>query len=201
MKIKVKKMSLIPAFKLGLWNAWILMLPDALSFPIFINLAKDKNAPSPQMDNLSKNMVSFCIFSKFIYFPAVLYSIFLPLKLGTIWFYIGLPVTLIGLVTYIIVLVNWAKTPPGRPVTTGLYRYSRHPMYVTSSLYFLGVSIVTASWVFLLFTFIIAVGIVVFIDIEEQYCIDQYGNYYCEYMSRTPRWIGILKSKLLDGKS
>ena len=75
----------------------------------------------------------------------MIYSIFLPLKLGTIWFYVGLPITLIGLATYTIVLVNWANTPPGEPVTKELYRYSRHPMYVTTFLFFLGVSIATAS--------------------------------------------------------
>jgi len=68
-------------------------------------------------------------------------------------------------------------------------------MYVTNSLFLLGVSIVSASWAFLLLSIIIAIGAVVFIDIEEAVCIGQYGNAYREYMSRTPRWIGIPKSR------
>jgi len=186
--------SLTLDLELGLWNAWIFMLPHILTFPFFFRLAKGKDAPGPSGVDLSKTMMAFCIFSKFVYFPAMIYSIFLPLKLETMWFYMGLPVTLIGLVTYMIVIVNWANTPPGEPVTTGLYLYSRHPMYVTSSLFLLGLSIASASWIFLLVTIIITVGAVVFIELEEQMCLEHYGDAYRVYMNRTPRWIGIPKS-------
>ena len=122
--------------------------------------------------SMSKTMLSFFRFSKLIYFPVLIYSVFLPLKLGTIWFYVGLPITLLGLVACMIVLVNyWANTPPGEPVTKGLYRYSRHPMYVTSSLFLLGLTITSASWVLLLITIIMTVGEVVFIGLEEQGCL------------------------------
>ena len=140
-------------------------------------------------------MMSLCAFSKLVMLPAVIYSIFLPLKLRTIWFYIGLPITLIGMLTSTIVLLNWANTPPGEPVTRGLYTYSRHPMYITTFLFFLGVSITSASSVFLLVTIIIIVGAVVFIGVEEEQCLKKYGNVYLEYMDRTPRWAGIPKSK------
>jgi protein-S-isoprenylcysteine O-methyltransferase Ste14 len=138
--------------------------------------------------------MTFCIFSKFIFFAAVIYSIFLPLKLATIWFYTGLPITLIGLATLSYVMINWANTPPGKPVTKGLYRYSRHPMYVTEVLFLLGVSIASASWIFLLFPIIIAAGAAYFIKMEEAFCLGHYGAAYREYMNKTPRWIGIPKS-------
>ena len=125
---------------------------------------------------------------------AVIYSVFLPLKLGTVWFYTGLPVMLLGLAAYIMFLVSWANTLPGKPVTGGVYRYSRNPMYVSTSLLLLGVAIASASWVFLSITIIITVGEVVFIGLEEQGCIEHYGDVYREYMNRTPRWIGIPKS-------
>jgi protein-S-isoprenylcysteine O-methyltransferase Ste14 len=130
----------------------------------------------------------------------VIYSVFLPLKLGTIWFYIGVPITLLGLVGAILVLVNWASTAVGEPVTRGIYRYSRHPMYVTGVFMFLGVSIISASWVFLVLTIIFGVGATrpYFVKIEEAQCLGHYGAPYREYMSRTPRWIGIPKSKKQD---
>lgn len=188
-------MSLIPDFEFGLWNAWIFMLPHVLTFPIFFRLAQQKAAPSPSEGGLSKPMMALCAFSKLIDFPAVIYSFFLPLKLGTPWFYVGLPITLFGFVTYVIVLVNWSDTPAGAPVTTGLYRYSRHPMYVTSFIFLFGVSITSASWVFLLVMVIEIVGAVVFIDFEERGCLELHGDAYREYMERTPRWLGIPQSK------
>ena len=185
-------MSLIPAFELGLWNAWIFMGPSLLLTLFALHLLKEKGAPASSM-RLSKTKLSFWHFSKFIYFAAVAYSVFLPLKLGTIWFYVGLPITLVGLVGTIIVLVNWANTPAGKPVTRGLYRYSRHPMYVTAVLLLFGVSIASASWVFLLFPIIAGVGQVYFIEMEEAQCIGHYSHAYREYMNRTPRWIGTPK--------
>jgi len=117
------------------------------------------------------------------------------MKLGTAWFYVGLPITLIGLIAYTIVLVNWATTPLDNQVSRGLYRYSRHPMYVTMFVFFLGLSIVTASWVLLLLFIVLVVGCVVFVNVEEQSCLQIYGDSYRKYMIKTPRWIGIPKSE------
>jgi protein-S-isoprenylcysteine O-methyltransferase Ste14 len=140
-------MSLIPEFELGLWNAWIFMLPSLLLMLFSLRLFIEKRAPAISM-RLSKTKLSFCLFSKFIYFAAVIYSVFLPLKIGTIWFYVGLPITLIGLVGSMMTVVNWASTPAGKIVTGGLYRFSRHPIYVTEVLLLSGVSIASASWIF-----------------------------------------------------
>ena len=187
-------MSLIPELELGVWNAWIFMVPSLLLTLFSLRLFVEKHAPATSM-RLSKTKLSFCLFSKFIYFAAVICSVFLPLKLGTIWFYVGLPITLVGLVGNMITVVNWANTPAGKPVTRGLYRFSRHPIYVTEVLLLLGVSLASGSWVFLLFPIIVGVGAMYFIKIEEAQCIGHYGNAYREYMNRTPRWIGLPKSK------
>jgi len=190
--------SLVPAFEIGLWNAWIFMLLDVLTFPLFIRIAKGR-APEvegkSQVSAMSRTKRITLYSSKIIYIPAFIYSIFLPLKLGTVWFYVGLPITLIGFITGIIVILNWAASPRGEPVTNGFYRYSRHPMYVTAFIFFLGVSIATASWVFLLFTILLIAASFYFAPVEEQSCLDKYGDAYREYMKRTPRYIGIPKSE------
>ena len=192
-------MLFTPDFKLGLWNAWIFIVPALVLTLLCILLMTKKGAPGGEVrqTRVSKITLLVASLSKFIFFPAAIYSVFLPLKLGTIWFYVGLPITLIGLVGIIIVFVDWANTPAGEPVTRGIYRFSRHPMYVTDIFLFLGVSIITASWVFLLLTLILGVGVTrpYFIKVEEAECIGQYGAVYLEYMNRTPRWLGIPKSK------
>jgi len=190
-------MSLIPAFEIGIWNAWIPMLLDVLTFPLFTRIAKGR-APEAegksQVAAMSKTEKITLYSSKIIYVPALIYSIFLPLKLGTVWFYVGLPITLIGFITGVIVIVNWANSPRGEPVTRGLYRYSRHPMYVTAFLFFLGISIATASWVFLLFTILMIGASFYFAPVEENSCLEHYGDAYREYMNRTPKYLGIPKS-------
>ena len=192
-------MSLIPEFELGLLNAWIFMVPSLLLMLLWLILMTKKHAPLPPKNaRMPKTAELFNIISKLIYFPAVICSVFMPLKLGTVWFYIGLPITLIGLVGSLMVVVNWANTPAGEPVTRGIYRYSRHPGYVTEVSLLLGVSIISASWVFSLFPIIIWAGAAHFIKLEEAYTLGHYGKAYSEYMNRTPRWIGLPKSEKSD---
>ena len=190
-------MSVIPEFELGLWNAWVFMVPSLLLMLLWLLVMTKKRAPAASM-RLSKTKLSFCLFSKLIYFAAVIYSVFLPLKLDTIWFYIGLPIALVGIVGSVMTVVSWVNTRAGEIVTKGIYRFSRHPIYVTEVLLLFGVSIASASWVFLLFPIIVGVGAVYFIKMEEAECIGHYGNAYREYMDRTPRWIGIPKSAKKD---
>jgi len=188
-------MTLIPAFEIGVWNAWIFMLLDLLTFPLFFRVAIPR-APKEENHNvaaLPRFKRTLLYSSKIIYIPAFIYSIFLPIKLGTLWFYIGLPITLIGFIAGIIVILNWAVSPPGKPVTTGLYRYSRHPMYVTAFVFFLGVSIITASWVFLLFTILLIAASFYFSPLEEESCLTQFGDAYRDYMNNTPKYLGVPK--------
>jgi protein-S-isoprenylcysteine O-methyltransferase Ste14 len=73
-------------------------------------------------------------------------------------------------------------------------------MCVTGVIIFLGVSIISASWVFLLLTIIFGVGVTrpYSVKIEEAQCLGHYGAAYREYMNRTPRWIGKPKPEKKD---
>jgi len=185
--------SLIPAFEIGVWNAWIFMPYLFLIIPLVGKLKKGKDPGKSELDALSKTEKRIFNFSMLVFFSALIYSIFLPLKLGTIWFYVGLPITLIGLVTLTIVIMNFAATPWDKPVTKGLYHYSRHPMYITIALFLLGVGMASASWLFLLLSIIFTILNTFRAIYEERYCLEKYGDAYREYMNRTPRWIGIPK--------
>jgi protein-S-isoprenylcysteine O-methyltransferase Ste14 len=172
------------------------MLCDVLTIPFFVRIARRREANRGTSELAGASMADKIILfsSKAIYIPALIYSIFLPLRLGTMWFYVGLAVTIIGLITQSIVVMNWISTPPDEPVIRGLYRYSRHPMYITGFIFYLGISIASASWVFLLFSLVFTVVSFAIASAEEKSCLEQYGNTYREYMNRTPRWIGIPKS-------
>jgi protein-S-isoprenylcysteine O-methyltransferase Ste14 len=186
-------MSAIPVFEIGVWNAWIFM-PYLFLIMLAAGKLKKGEEPKNELDNLGKTEKNIFIFSKVVFYCPVIYSIFLPLELGTIWFYVGIPITLIGLATVTIVMVNFATTPYDETVTKGLYRYSRHPMYITSTLFFLGVGIASASWLFLLLSILFSISHFMNAIPEERFCLKQYGKAYEEYMNRTPRWIGIPKA-------
>jgi len=124
----------------------------------------------------------------------IAHSIFLPLKLGTAWFYAGLAVYLVGLAILLTAIVNVATTPLGQLFTKGLYHYSRHPAYISMSMINVGVGVASASWIFLLLSVVIMV-LNSQVEAEERGCLETYGDKYQDYMNRTPRWIGKPKSK------
>lgn len=189
-------MSLVPAFEIGWWNAWIFMLYYILTLPIMRMISKDAldksdvEAPKHIYSKTEKITVSFYQYSFILMF---LYSIFLPLELGTIWFYTGLPICLVGLILMTISFFNFATAPLGEPLTRGLYRYSRHPVYLSQILMFIGVGVASASWIFLLATVLRTISSFMLMPAEERFCLKKYGDAYRKYMNRTPRWLGLPK--------
>ena len=190
-------MLLIPAFEIGVWNAWIFMIWLIIAFflvPLNI-IPKGREEGSDFTAEFNK-MQKYAIRSMhIIYLLSIIYSIFVPLKLGTAWFYAGLPIYLVGLISYAMVWVGFATTPPDKLITKGIYRYSRNPMQLSQVIIFLGVGIATASWVFLLLSAAYIIAPLLWIDAEERHCLKFYGDAYREYMNRTPRWLGLTKSR------
>ena len=192
-------MSLIPAFELGLWNAWIFMICAYLVPFISIFISKDKtklkrlNVSVPIKHEKLLNVISTAI-----WIAGIIYSIFLPLQLGTIWFFLGLVIFLIALVFSLSATFFVRTTPADKPFTKGSYRYSRHPFYAAETLIFLSIAIASVSWVFLMLTVIMSIFHLIYALAEEKYCLKRYGEDYREYMNRTPRWIGIPKSEKKD---
>ena len=192
-------MSAIPAFDIGIWNAWIIqvvffvimMVPD-----IFISKdLKERTKRATESIPFSKINKRLSLSTHIVIMPLVfLYSIFVPLKLGTAWFYVSLPILIIAAVMTILTSFNFASTPQGQPVTKGIYSISRHPIYVGAFFLFLGTSIATASWVLLILALAWIIIWRVVVPAEETYLLERYGDAYREYMKRTPRWIGIPKS-------
>ena len=182
-------MSLIPEFSIGVWNAWILsivlllcaILPDL----IFKDFTK-KMGHDDEEKKISTLTTTF-------FFILLICAIFLPLKLGTVWFYTGLSIYIIGLIIGTIAIANVAATPLGEPFTKGVYRYSRNPMYLSMITIFVGIGMALASWFYLLLSVIFIVMAHFMVVAEERLTLDKLGDAYREYMNRTPRWIGIPK--------
>jgi len=190
-------MLLVPAFQIGVWNAWIFMIwPWAAMLAVrLVGLDVYRRAsglPSEMKTSHRYRVVSYV--SMVIDIMAVAYSIFLPLQLGERWFYAGLAIFLLGLVVLAAATIKFAKTPMDVPITRGIYHYSRHPMYLASLLIYLSVGIASASWVFLLVFVVQSVSIRTAAIEEERFCLENYGDAYREYMNRTPRYIGIPRS-------
>ena len=188
-------MSLVPAFEIGIWNAWIFMSSFLLQWLAIIlagkNVAERSGHPAHMKKGKTEKRVG--IIGNAIWLLATIYSVFLPLQLGTVWFYIGLPVFLVGLMILAVATANFATAPAEKPVTQGAYYFSRHPLYLSMFIIYIGTGIATASWVFILLGIANIFWMRTEARVEERYCVERYNNTYREYMNRTPRWIGIPK--------
>ena len=194
-------MSWLPAFKIGFWNAWIfmvLLLAPITVFPLLIDKEKmeKRMEGEPTWSELTKTSKIVFVITHMMIMPfTFIYSIFLPLKLGTVWFSAGLPICLLALVMSIIFTISFITAPLGEPISKGVYAISRHPGYFSFFLMCVGIGITCASWVFLLCALVWIVAWHFGVVEEEHILLKKYGDTYRKYMNRTPRWIGIPKSK------
>jgi protein-S-isoprenylcysteine O-methyltransferase Ste14 len=194
-------MSLIPAFELGLWNAWIFMLyvifsnvlPYVLSGWLIDKEVWKRGAATDMPLNETEKRISTII--SFLFLALIAYSIFLPLKLGTVWFFAGFLIYLLGAIIETIAMLDFFTTAVDKPVTKRVYSFSRNPMYLGMFLIFGGTGIACVSWVFLLLTAVFIILLHIGVVSEERFCLQKYGNAYREYMNNIPRWIGIPKSR------
>jgi len=193
-------MSLVPEFELGLWNAWIITVLFYVATLMPLQIGKEKanrrGEGEPAWSEVGKTHRIAILITHAVIMPFTIgYSIFLPLKLGTEWFYVGTPICFLGIVMGIMAGVSFATAPLDEPMTKGVYSISRNPMYFGMFLMYVGIGIACASWIFLLCAVVWIISWHFGVPEEERILLEKYGNAYREYMNRTPRWIGIPKSK------
>jgi protein-S-isoprenylcysteine O-methyltransferase Ste14 len=189
-------MMLIPAFEIAIWNAWLFW---ALQFAAMIipELLMDEEAKAGR-----RRAASFVPFKKrstkiialsthLIIIPfSIVYSVFLPLRIGTAWFYAGLVILAAALVMGILAALSFAAARADQPVTGGVYRISRHPIYLSGFLFQLSIAVACASWVMFLLAAAWIICFTIAVPEEESFLAERYGDAYRDYIKRSPRWIG-----------
>ena len=73
-------------------------------------------------------------------------------------------------------------------VTTGPYRYVRHPFYLAFFIAIIGGSIVTANWYLFLTSLLPFAFLVARTRIEEEKLVERFGDEYRDYMKKTGRF-------------
>ena len=100
----------------------------------------------------------------------------------------------IAVVAWLAVSGHAVVHPEGRKngvVSTGAFQYVRHPLYLASILFYLCLSVATAS----LLSLALSAGIALFynhiVGYEEKQLLHKYGVEYSEYRERTGKWLPI----------
>jgi protein-S-isoprenylcysteine O-methyltransferase Ste14 len=193
-----KIMSLIPDFELGLWNAWILVIPMLIISFSDMRVTASREAGKAGDFKLTRkeNRLTYAVFLPMV--VSWVYAVFLPLQLGTVWLYSGLIICLFGMIFTSVAILNFATSPKDRVITEGLYRFTRNPTYIGMILMQTGLGIACSSWLYLLLTVVLIILLNANLPAEERYCLHRYGDDYLKYKNKTPRWLAIPKSEKRD---
>ena len=123
------------------------------------------------------------------YYLLFVISVFIPLKTGTAVFCVGLFLFVIGILFYAMSLFYFAISEYDLPVTRGIYKFSRHPAYVSFFVINIGMFLVSFSFIVFIIAFLHFYALVFIIKEEEKMCKKQYGTDYAEYLKKTKRFL------------
>lgn len=182
-------MTLYPSLTLTLLNGFLLVLPlFALRFglPSLIrktSLAElDHFPPLEGRENIALRI--YFITNTFLIFSPLLAQIkFHGSSSWTGWF-----VYLAGVLILGISLANFSATRTGF-AQTGLYRFSRNPIYIGYFLFFIGVAMLIGSWTHLAVTLFYQISVHYLILSEERWCKETFGKSYADFAERVRRYL------------
>lgn len=124
-------------------------------------------------------------------------TIFIP---PFVWHqFLGLSIFAVGLVVVLICVASFAirgrgtlspADPTKKLVISGLYRFSRNPMYIGVTMMLIGESIFFQSYIIGAYTLLIFMAFNIFIVFfEEPRLQDDFGSEYNEYVKKVRRWL------------
>lgn len=111
--------------------------------------------------------------------------------------WMGVLLCLAGLIFLLLSIVSFGKSfrvgidadHPGKLVTTGVFAFSRNPIYVAFGFVLLGQFLLFSNWILLVY---VMAGIWLFhrqVLREEKYLKQQYGRQYSDYCDRVRRYL------------
>ncbi len=174
-------MPLIPEISFGLYNTWLLSVSYlAISIGLMFlipkhNISKFVKVPKIKYVN-EANYV--------LYYGFIVLSIFIPLHMGTLMFYIGIAFFVVGILLYFVSIFYFAISEYDKPVTEKIYQISRHPVYLSFFLIGIGISLAGASWVLIIVLTLHFATTIRIIKEEEKSCTKIYGKEYEEYKKK-----------------
>ena len=112
---------------------------------------------------------------------------------------IGVALITFGLIIFVLAFVSFGDSwrvgfdlkTPGALVTTGLFAFSRNPIYVFLDLWFIGIFLINGTLIFLIFAVLAFAALHWQMIQEENFLLNLYGQPYQDYLSRTGRYLSL----------
>ena len=117
-------------------------------------------------------------------------SCFLTVSIeGSVWLWIGTVLYGLGLTVSTVSMFDFSAPAPNGMRRDGIYRFSRNPMYVSYFLCFAGCALLTRSLALWGFVMAFQISGHWLILAEEEWCLEQFGEEYRQYMRDVRRYI------------
>ena len=125
-------MQWLPELGLSWLNGWLLLATFYMVFGILMLVfPRGVVARLYSITGWSRRQRCLSALGKVFSLSCLAIIIFAPLQLGTAVCFLGLTIFAAGFTTMIIALFDYRRTPAGRPVTRGLYRFTRNPQWLS----------------------------------------------------------------------
>ncbi len=171
-------------------NAFFLVIPLFLIRYGLLGLVNREALPRAALyaPMVGKEKVAFVLY-QITTVLMILYLLLLKVQTYSNWFYLGITIYLLGAIFYSISIIHFAHPKTTGLNEKGLYRISRHPMYVSFFLYFLGCVFLTQSWVLAALLLVYQLSAHLIVLSEERWCMKQFGDEYRKYRNRVRRYL------------
>ncbi len=185
-------MEFFPNHAIQLSNLfWFPMLYGISSLLVMSNISKEgkkRILTFPKYKSKANKFFSIffmLIFGKLI----IIYSVFVPIKAFTVYFYLGLVIYTFGIFCSVYAMWIFSKADLSHPVTKGIYKYSRHPMQVMYYLSWIGLGFISGTWIIIIYAIIFPILTIPSLIAQETDCTEKYGIEYTKYLKQTPRFL------------
>lgn len=130
----------------------------------------------------------------------ILFHYYYPIKLlsESIKLWVAFPLILMSIPTVLMAVMHLKKaetsidvrTPTTTVVTSGIYRFSRNPMYLALLLLYSGIGCwINSFWILIMLVPVIILVNLGIIKREEKYLEYKFGEEYLKYKATVRRWI------------
>jgi protein-S-isoprenylcysteine O-methyltransferase Ste14 len=174
---------------IALHNAWLLAVPFLLPAVYIGTARKDIAARMSDMAGYCAREKAFTIAASVAPYPFLIATLWTPFTSVMPLLYAGLVIYCIGIAGFYAAVWTFSVTPPNAPLSRGVYRISRNPMYVAAALVLLSMCLATASMIMAAYLIVLLALQHVMILAEERICRERYGSEYQGYLDKVPRYI------------
>jgi protein-S-isoprenylcysteine O-methyltransferase Ste14 len=137
----------------------------------------------------------YALHARFRIFPSPLDMQLISSPLAKV---IGVGLSSSGLIVFAMAYVSFGDSwrvgfdvkSPGTLVTTGIFSFTRNPIYLSLDLWFIGTFLINGSLIFLIFALFAVASMHWQIRQEETFLLNLYAQPYLDYCMRTGRYIG-----------